>query len=99
MSLDRFCRIFFPFSYSKIEQKVIVSLLVLSWTVLVVASVAFFLLNAIDFLVNVPGCILVTHSYSMSSTDTLIASLILQSFTSILFTVLYTALYCKGKKK
>ena len=66
-----------------------------------VASVAFFLLNAIDFLVNIPGCVLVTHSYSMSSTDTFIASLIVmfyRVFASVLSTVLYTTLYCKGKK-
>ena len=44
VSLDRFCRVFLPFSYPKIEQKIVVSLLVLSWTVSVVASVAFFCL-------------------------------------------------------
>ena len=101
VSLDRFCRVFLPFSYPKIEQKIVVSLLVLSWTVSVVASVAFFLLNAIDFLVNIPCCVLVTHSYSMSSTDTFIASLIVmfyRVFASVLPTVLYTTLYCKGKK-
>ena len=101
VSLDRFCRVFLTFFYPKIEHKFIISLLVLSWTVSVVASVAMFFLNAIDFSVNIPGCVLVTHSYSMSYTDTLIASLIVmffRVFTSVLPTVLYTALYCKGKK-
>ena len=82
VSLDQFCRVFLTFSYPKIEHKVIVSLLVLSWTVSVVASVAMFFLNAIDFSVNIPGCVLVTHSYSMSYTDTLIASLIVMQCSS-----------------
>ena len=69
-----------------------------------IASVAFFLLNTIDFLVNVPGCILVTHTYSMSSTDTLIASLIvmfyrvLLQFSSLFYIQLYTAKARKSDK-
>ena len=57
---DRYFQVFFLYSYPKVEQKVIASLLVLHVTVSVLATVAMFLLNAIDFPIDFPRCVLTT---------------------------------------
>ena len=101
LSLDRFCRVFYPFSYPRHDKKVIVLLLVVSIVLCAVLSIAVYLGNATGFDITLPGCSLVTI-IGFSSTGGLV--IVVAFFVicciigGVLPTILYTLMYIKGRR-
>ena len=99
LSLDRFCRVFYPFLYPRHDKKIIITLLVVSIVVCAVVPVASFFGNATGFDITLPGCLLAN---GFATTEALgivaVAFVICVPFGGVLPTILYTLMYIKGRR-
>ena len=99
LSLDRFCRVFYPFSYPRHDKKVIITLLVVSIVVSSVVPVASYFVNATGFDITLPGCLLANGSVTTEALVIIAVSFVIcVPFGGILPTVLYTLMYIKGRR-
>ena len=98
LSIDRYCRVFYPFSYPRHDKKVIMTLLVVSVVLCAVLSVATYLGNATGFDITLPGCSFVSESYSPLAVVIVTAFFVIcGTIGCILPTILYTLMYIKAK--
>ena len=101
ISLDRFCRVFWTFKYQRHETKSIISLLVLSWLISVVITIALFFCKAFTFFIGAPGCFFVEYTPEMTIVDS-IATNVLLWFTRIIAlivpVILYTIMYIQARR-
>ena len=101
ISLDRFCRVFWTFKYPRYEKKVIITLLVLSWTISVVIAIILYFCNAYTFFIGAPGCFFVEYSPEMTLPNTVVTNVLLW-FTRVIAmffpAFLYTAMYVKARQ-
>ena len=102
LSIDRFCRIFFPFRYARCSKLVLKVLLILPWIFTLLGSTLTLIkvIRTFYFTTTLPGCFyrstcqgstLCTASIYMESTALL-------GFGSILPIALYTVLYFKSRR-
>ena len=100
ISFDRFGRVFWPFFYERHEKKIVVSLLISSWSIALVVPTVMWLCNAFVFTVAVPGC-LFTYISDMPVLQTAISNIVLAVnpiLGLIVPIILYTVMYCKARK-
>ena len=101
LSVDRFCRVFLPYFYPRHESKAVAVLLMISFVAALGVPTIHIAVNRTGFDSTYPSCYVV-HPSEGNETIQLLPSVgaeIASSFLlSILPTVLYTALYCKGRK-
>ena len=101
LSVDRFCRVFLPYFYPRHEKKVVLALLLISLVAAFSVPTMLIGVGRTGFDDTYPSCYAVPNSEASEIVQLLrtvgveIAAAI---FFSILPTVLYTALYCKGRK-
>ena len=101
LSLDRFCRVFLPYCYPRHERRVVRALLVMSLVAAVGMPSILIAVDRIGYDASYPTCYGVPSSEASEVFELVraigieVASAIL---LSVLPTVLYTALYYKGKK-
>ena len=101
LSMDRFCRVFFPYSYPRMEKNVVAVLLLSSWLITLSTTAGFYLSNGIEYSMSVPGCMLVINlpmispgNFAVQLMFTVVSTII----GIVLPTIFYTALYIKGRK-
>ena len=102
ISIDRFCRVFFPFSYMKHSKTVLKVLFIFPWVVVLPITVLSFfeIYSRYEFFLLLPSCF---HNFNCNGSLDCIAvtrtnvALILCT-GSVLPTVLYTILYFKSRK-
>ena len=100
ISLDRFCRIFFTFTYPRHSKKVVIALTVCSWVISLVTAVIFLTTNAVVFAVSIPGCMFSPLSEQLTKGGKSVVELTLwlTRFMAICIPpLLYTAMYIKGR--
>ena len=101
LSIDRFCRVFFPFRYARHSKTVLRILLVFPWIYTVVSNIFTLtkVLRTYYFTTTLPGCF--HRSYCQESTLCLAIvateSTIILGAGSVLPIVLYTILYIKSR--
>ena len=98
LSVNRFWKVFFPFSH---PGKFLVGILLSSWMFSVTVPIVLYFGNATGFDVTHPGCFFVTNFSKMSHVycAIIIILLVCASFTgAILPSILYTAMYLKGRR-
>ena len=100
VSLDRFCRVFWPFVYQRHETKIIIYLLSSSWAVAISVSIVMWLSKTFAFNIAVPGCLFSEapdmdklHAFAIG-----IGFLVCLILGLILPTILYTIMYCKARQ-
>ena len=100
VSLDRFSRVFWTFVYQRHEKKIIISLLVTSWTIAIIHPTVLWSCDSFVFNIAVPGCL-----YTESPETTKVQAAVVHIGTTIclffgllLPGVLYTIMYCKARQ-
>ena len=100
LSVDRFCRVFFPFSYTRLANRILAGILITSWLFSFGVPVLVFLVNGTGFDVAQPGCsitIILGH-VSRKDAATVTAIIITVICTGTVFpSLLYTAMYLKAR--
>ena len=99
IALDRFCRVFWTFTYPRHESKVIISLLVLSWIISVVISLILFFCKSFTFFIGAPGCFFVEYNPEMTLPGIVVTNALLWITRIIAIFVpatLYTMMYVKA---
>ena len=100
LSVDRFCRVFFPFSYSRLAGKILAGILITSWTLSFMLSLVLFFCNVTGFNIAQPGCTIVIISGELQQRNNSIvtATVLCVLFTATLLpSLLYTVMYCKAR--
>ena len=101
LSVDRFCRVFYPYRYARHENKVLISLLVSSWTASLVITGIYGGLGLAGFDFAYPGCSFGVYFPALSNGQraTVVITLLFTTITSaVLPCILYIAMYRKAKK-
>ena len=102
LSLDRFSRVFFTFSYPRVENKVIVVLIILTWLLAIAVPIVVYFFNGLGFNKLYPACNLVMIiSETIEASNVSIATVLVTIavvFNTVAPLVLYTAMYFKGRK-
>ena len=100
VSFDRLCRVFWPFAYQRHEKKIIVTLLITSWTIAIIISTFLWLYNSYDFAIAIPGCVII-EAPDISVLETIVVYVVLAAspILGLLFPgIIYTIMYCKARK-
>ena len=101
LSLDRFCRVFFPLAYQRFEKKVLVLFLIFTWLFSILVPCILFLLDGLGFNESYPAC---SYSICLESTDGVDVSILVflimiaVLLSTVLPIILYTAMYHKARK-
>ena len=101
LSLDRYCRVFYPFSYPRYDKKVNVILLMVS---LVMCGVLFpmvhALANTVGFDITLPGCHVVSFEFTSAGATVVVSliTIVCGFFGGLLPTILYTLMYIKARR-
>ena len=101
LSVDRFCRVFYPFRYARQEKKVLIGLLVGSWTASLVITGIYGGLGLAGFDLAYPGCSFGVYFPALSKVQkaTIVITLFFTTITgAVLPCILYFAMYRKAKK-
>ena len=102
LSIDRFCRVFFPFCYTRQSKIVLKILLIFPWIFTIVNNSLTLtkVLRTYYFTANLPGCFYQANCQgsSVCMASIYVESMILLGTGSILPVVLYTILYIKSRK-
>ena len=101
ISLDRFCRVFWTFKYMRHEMKVIISLLLLSWSISVAITITLFFCKAFTFYIIAPGCFFVEYTPEMTLANSIVINTLLWFIRVIalfLPIILYTIMYIKARQ-
>ena len=100
LSVDRFCRVFYPFRYTLQEKKVLICLLVGSWTAALVLTGIYGGLGLIGFDVTKPCCF-INQDFPLLTNGRKAAVVISLLFTTttgaVLPCILYIGMYRKAK--
>ena len=100
LSVDRFCRVFFPFSYPRSENKALAVLLIASWVFSIFIPIMAYFCKITGFHVTYPGCMLAVNFQELSQGNRAVVCLVLGGTTlagTVLPSILYTAMYLKGR--
>ena len=97
LSLDRFSRVFFTFSYPRVENKAIVVLIILTWLLAIAVPIVVYFFNGLGFNKSYPACnFAVIFGTSNIPSVTIISSLslivIATVFNQVVPLVLYTTI-------
>ena len=102
LSIDRFCRVFFPFRYTRHSKTVLKILLIFPWIYTIVSNTLTLLqvFRTYYFTTNLPGCF---HRSDCQGSIVCMVSVYVESTVllgsgSILPIVLYTILYIKSRR-
>ena len=98
LALDRFCHVFFPFTYERLENKAIVLFQIFTWGFSIFIPCVLYIFSGLGFNKSYPAC-----SYSIdlkTSNMSFLAVFIVIAviFDTVLPIILYTAMYCKARK-
>ena len=101
LSLDRFSRVFFTFSYPRVENKVIVVLIILTWLLAIAVSIVLYFFNGLGFNKSYPACSFAVISDRFEASNVSIVTVLVTIAivcSTVVPLVLYTAMYLKGRK-
>ena len=93
VSFDRLCRVFWPFAYQRHEKKVVVTLVILSWTIAIIVSTLLWLCNSLA----VPGCVTI-EAPEISVLETIVVYVVLAAIPILGLLFLGIIMYCKARK-
>ena len=98
----RFSRVFFTFSYPRVENKVIVILIILTWLLAIAVPIVVYFFNSLGFNKSYPVCnFVMIISETIKASNISIAAVLVTIavvFNTVVPLVLYTAMYFKGRK-
>ena len=101
LSLDRYCRVFYPFSYPRYDKKVNVILLMVSLVMCgVLLPMVHALANTVGFDITLPGCHVVSFEFTSAGATVVVSliTIVCGFFGGLLPTILYTLMYIKARR-
>ena len=100
LSVDRFCRVFYPFTYSKLAGRIQAGILIASWLFSFVVLMVLSVVDGTGFDIAQPGCsiTIILGKVKETRSATVVAIIVWVILTgTVLPSFLYTAMYLKAR--